>query len=68
MTQRHARYEHREIFANKAEEKVFSTPRTQEDLRIASEVKMDDKRLTAKLWRHPQYFGLERSFSDVVTL
>ena len=58
--ERRARYEHREIFANKEEEKVFTTPRTQEDLAIASEVGMNNQRLTTKLWRHPQYFGLER--------
>jgi hypothetical protein len=59
--ERRARYTRREIFANKREEIVFNTPRTEEDLDIASKVEMDDKDLSKKVWRHPDFFGLEGS-------
>lgn len=58
--ERLARYERREIFANKKEEILFSTPRTEEDLDAASKVELSDRRLTDKVWRHPGYFNLER--------
>jgi len=44
----------------KNEEIIFNTPRTEEDLHIASKVAIDDKRLSMKVWRHPDFFGLEK--------
>jgi hypothetical protein len=57
--ERFARFEKREILANKHEQEIFGTPRTKEDLQRASQVETTEKRLKNKLWRHPGFFGLE---------
>jgi len=48
------------MYANKKEHKLFSKDRTQNDLTIAFEIDISDKRLKDKIWRHPDFFGFTK--------
>lgn len=54
------RLRRRSIFANKLENKIFSTERSTDDLKRAEEVNINDKTLSKKLYRHPDFFDFKK--------